>query len=241
MCETHQVNCKVCNTLFTPSKGFKTTCSHQCKYTRPENKVANMKRSLKLSKKVTFTCLNDSCGVVFQDKPSSKRKYCSPSCSSKHRMNQPEQKKRARELAIEQGLGGNVSRGMHGYYDSPSAGRVFLESSYEFKVAEELDKNGIKWNRPSKKDAMVYQYPEENKIRRYFPDFYLPEYDVYLDPKNNYRIRQDMRKIRLVSQKYKVRVIILPSDQLDWDSISTIIGINSPMKIFSQMIKGIAA
>ena len=239
MCESaKQVNCKRCNTLFTPSKGFKTMCSHECKYNKrvvTEDAVA--KRASKLSRKVTFTCQYDACGIEFQDKPSSKRKYCSPSCSSKHRMNDPSFKAKARERAIKQGLGGNVSRGVHGWYESPFAGRVFLESSYEFDVAKELDENGIKWIRPSKKDAFVYQYPEEDKERRYFPDFYLPDYDVYLDPKNNYRIKQDMRKIRIVAQTHKVRVIVLEKERLSWSDIGALIGVNKKLKSFADRIR----
>jgi hypothetical protein len=243
MCKSdNQINCKRCDTPFIPSKGFKTLCSHECKYNkRVVSEEAVQKRASRLSKKITFTCQNDTCGVSFQDKPSSRRKYCSLSCSSKHRMNNPDVKLKLRERAIEQGLGGNVSRGMHGYYISPTAGKVFLESSYEFEVAEELDRNGIRWIRPSKKDAFVYEYPEENKKRRYFPDFYLPAYDVYLDPKNNYRIKKDLRKIRLVAQTHKVRVIVLEKEKLDWDSISALIGINKTIKSFASRIKNFKA
>lgn len=233
-----QVTCKQCDKLFTPIKGFKTTCSHECKYSkRPISKEAIQKRAKKLSRKVTFTCQNDECAVSFQDKPSSKRKYCSPSCSSKVRMNDPAVKEQARQRAIEQGFGGNVSRGMHGYYTSPFAGTVFLESSYEFAVAKELDEHGIRWIRPKKSDALVYSFEEENKTRRYFPDFYLPDYDVYLDPKNKYRIKKDMRKIRLVAQSYKVRVVILNEHQLSWADISSIIGLNKTMGSFANRIR----
>lgn len=239
MCQSpKQVICKRCDTLFTPSKGFKTMCSHECKYNkRVVSEEAVQKRASKLSRKVKFTCQNDGCGIEFEDKPSSKRKYCSPSCSSKHRMNKPEFKAKARERAIKQGLGGNVSRGMHGYYTSPTAGEVFLESSYEFSVAEALDAAGVRWIRPSKKNAFVYSYPEENKERRYFPDFYLPDHDVYLDPKNDYRIKQDMRKIRLVAQTHKVRVIVLEKEKLDWPSIASLIGLNKTLSSFASMIK----
>lgn len=239
MCQSSkQINCKRCDTLFTPSKGFKTMCSHECKYNkRVVSEEAVEKRASKLSRKISFICQNDLCGIEFSDKPSRKRKYCSASCSSKHRMNDPEVKKQARERAIKQCLGGNVSRGMHGYYTSPTAGKVFLESSYEFAVAKSLDASGIRWIRPSKKNAFVYEYPEENQQRRYFPDFYLPDYNVYLDPKNDYRIKKDMRKIRLVAQTYKVRIIILEQEKLDWSSISSLIGLNKTLSSFAKMIK----
>ena len=38
-----------------------------------------------------------------------------------------------------------------------------------------------------------------NKTRRYFPDFYLPKYDRYLDPKNPYCMKQDEEKLKIIS------------------------------------------
>lgn len=71
---------------------------------------------------------------------------------------------------------------------------VWLDSSFELKVAQELDANGIEWVRPK---AIKYQ-DKTGQLRRYLPDFYLPAFDIYLDPKNDFLIEQDAEKISLV-------------------------------------------
>lgn len=56
----------------------------------------------------------------------------------------------------------------------------------------------------------------QNKIysgKKYFADFYLPEYDVYLDPKNEYKAKIDKDKISEVMTQNNVKVyVILSSD-----------------------------
>lgn len=80
-----------------------------------------------------------------------------------------------------------------------------LQSSYELECSQLLDKLQIKWNRPK---AMKYGG------RNYFADFYLPEYDVYLDPKNNYKAKLDAEKIAAVIEENKVRLFVLLKEQI---------------------------
>jgi hypothetical protein len=108
-------------------------------------------------------------------------------------------------------MGGNKNNKAYGWYTSPSAGAVWLESSYEYKVAKSLDDNNINWIRPP--------YISYNETKKYFPDFYLPDYDVYLDPKNDYLIEMDRDKIQSVMEQNSVIVIIIPKDKLNWKSI----------------------
>ena len=63
----------------------------------------------------------------------------------------------------------------------------------------------------------------ENITHRYYPDFYLPEYGVYLDPKNEYLIKKDQTKIRLVQEQNQVRVIVLNKSQLSWSEVLRLI------------------
>lgn len=95
---------------------------------------------------------------------------------------------------------------------------VMLDSSYELKVAENLDINGVEWIRPQ---SMLWD--DNGQIRRYIPDFYLPYFDVYLDPKNDYLIQKDLRKIRLAEKYNNVRIIILDKNTLEWEAIRVII------------------
>lgn len=98
-----------------------------------------------------------------------------------------------------------------------------LDSSYELKVAQELDVNCVRWERCNR-----FPYIDSSgKYRTYTPDFYLPEYGVYLDPKNDYILNNshnsqpfsDKEKISLVETQNSIIVIILDSTQLTWKSI----------------------
>ena len=100
-------------------------------------------------------------------------------------------------------------------------------SSYEVAVAMSLDENNIKWVKPSR---LAY-IDLEGKKHHYTADFYLPEYDVYLDPKNDYLINHanpvlkysDKEKIDWVMQQNNVKIFILDKDTLEWSKIKLVI------------------
>lgn len=75
---------------------------------------------------------------------------------------------------------------------------VNLDSSYERKLAKILDDNFIKWIRP--KPLKWFSF--DGKQHNYFPDFYLIDYDLYLDPKNEYCFRVQTEKIKYISEHY---------------------------------------
>lgn len=101
------------------------------------------------------------------------------------------------------------------WYVSPYAGRVFLESSWEVTVANELDYYKIKWIRPK-----YFKYLLNNEIKSYYPDFYLIDFDVYLDPKNLYQQKIDKDKLAAVVAQNRIHLIILNKTQLTWKAIN---------------------
>jgi len=113
-------------------------------------------------------------------------------------------------------MGGNKNNKAYGWYESPYAGKVFLESSYEALVAKSLDESCIRWIRPE-----YLRYGE----KKYYPDFYLVDYDVYLDPKNDYLITIDTPKILQVEEENNVRVLILDKTKLSWNAIKLVLGV----------------
>lgn len=135
-------------------------------------------------------------------------------CSHPHT---DEYKQYMRELAFERNLGGwHTSKTIE--YKG-----IKLDSQYEFEVAKELDENQVKWERPT-----YFLWEDLNGLKhRYYPDFYLPEYDVYLDPKNDYLINNvskrfgitDVEKIEKVQHQNGIRIIILDKDNLTWQNI----------------------
>lgn len=56
---------------------------------------------------------------------------------------------------------------------------IILDSQWEVDFAIWLDQNGIIWERPNK----GFEYVYEDKKHIYYPDFYLPQLDVYVEVK----------------------------------------------------------
>jgi hypothetical protein len=77
---------------------------------------------------------------------------------------------------------------------------VWMDSTWEVKIAKWMDDVGIKWER-SRKRHMFWWTDDNSDKRRYYPDFYLPDFNVYLDPKNKYKIKQDQIKMERVIQE----------------------------------------
>lgn len=98
-----------------------------------------------------------------------------------------------------------VCKSTHDYTDKK--GRTFrFDSTWEDALANRLDDLGIEWDRPE-----PIQYELDGKIKNYFADFYLPAYDLYLDPKNSYAEKTQRTKLDVVSKM--IRLIILRSKQ----------------------------
>lgn len=130
-----------------------------------------------------------------------KKQYCSDVCRTSQR--------KYNAIHISK-LGGN--RNKHsGWYHSKIAGLVYLESSYELFVAKELDNNNINWKRPK-----YIKYISDKIVRRYYPDFYLIDYNIYLDPKNKFLIEKDKDKINTVINQNNVKILVLDKDSLTW-------------------------
>lgn len=108
-------------------------------------------------------------------------------------------------------------RGLGGYRPHPNKGSwykgIYFDSMWEVLVAESLDKHFVRWERP--KQGFVW-----NELgKKYYPDFFLPDYNVYLDPKNPFLMKVDREKIEESQKRNKIRVILLTEEQLNWESI----------------------
>lgn len=130
-------------------------------------------------------------------------------------------KEKLSEHAKRNGLGG-VTQSRWIQYQGKTLG-----SSYELQLAQDLDKHGIRWDTCSK-----FAYIDPNgKARTYTPDIYLVDYDVYLDPKNDFLIREvnpalgfnDCVKIGLVAQQNGITIHVLNKEQLTWEHVKTLL------------------
>ena len=72
------------------------------------------------------------------------------------------------------------------------------DSKWESQLAEWFDKTNISYERPKHSIPWV---DSTGKQRKYFPDFYLPAIDLYVDPKNKFCIEDQKEKLDYVSQR----------------------------------------
>ncbi|WP_324716422.1 hypothetical protein U7230_13840 [Carboxydochorda subterranea] len=94
--------------------------------------------------------------------------------------------------------------------ESPYAGSVTLDGNWELLVARSLDRAGIPWVRNRK----GYPYTgRDGKLHRYFPDFYLPELDLFLEVKG-YVDPASAHKLRCFHERYPGRLVLLTGKRL---------------------------
>jgi|688.fasta_scaffold674001_1 hypothetical protein len=74
---------------------------------------------------------------------------------------------------------------------------IHFDSNWEKQLAIFLDEKNIKWDRPTEP---ILWFDSMLKQRKYFPDFYLPKFNIYLDPKNPICCYQQQEKLKVVSK-----------------------------------------
>lgn len=101
------------------------------------------------------------------------------------------------------------------YYNKWMNKIVKLDSSYEVTMAKLFDENNIEWIRPN-----PIKWIDKNKVtHNYFPDFYLVQYNLFVDPKNDYCFKVQSEKIECLKHQYS-NIIFLTKEQLNLDFLS---------------------
>lgn len=99
---------------------------------------------------------------------------------------------------------------------------VSLDSSWELTLSEDLNINNIKWTRPS-------SFLLSNG-RKYTPDFYLPDYKIYLDPKayrKGYLLQ--IEKIAMFEKEFDTTCLVISSKNLlNWKHIESKLAGDAP-------------
>lgn len=102
-----------------------------------------------------------------------------------------------------------------------------LGSFYELELVKNLEANGILWD-----TCKRFNYVDPfGKCRTYTPDIFLTEFNVFLDPKNDFLMENinpslgfsDLEKIKLVENQNNIRVLVLNKNQLNWESIQKLL------------------
>ena len=87
---------------------------------------------------------------------------------------------------------------------------VKLDSAWEELLAKRLDELNIKWIRP---EIPVEWTDKSGKTHNYFPDFYLEEYNLFLDPKNPFAYSRQKDKIEIILQTLNNLLILKTEDE----------------------------
>ena len=93
-------------------------------------------------------------------------------------------------------------------YNRKDGSVVLMDSTWEVAMAERLDHLKISWER--KEDMKLTYYSKTGRKRNYIPDFYLPEYDTYIEVKG-YWTDAARYKMESVKSTNPVKIVILES------------------------------
>lgn len=94
-----------------------------------------------------------------------------------------------------------VCKSTHTFIDKNKREFKF-DSKWEDYVAMSLDNKNIIWDRPK-----PIKYLLDGTMKNYFPDFYLPEFNLYLDPKNKYVISKQIEKLKILQTQINLIII----------------------------------
>lgn len=75
-----------------------------------------------------------------------------------------------------------------------------FDSRWEIEIAKFLDGLGITWIRP----GPIAWIDDAGKRHNYWPDFLLPDSELYLDPKNKWAIVSQREKLDVVSRQVQL-------------------------------------
>lgn len=115
--------------------------------------------------RLTLQCLE--CSLDFEVQARLKhRKYCSESCSNKNKRHE------------------NSNRKLRSVYKGYQ-----MDSGAELAFAQLLDQYGINWEKNSSRSFPFVD--SKGKDRLYYPDFYLPDHDHWIEIKGKRYIRED--------------------------------------------------
>lgn len=103
-----------------------------------------------------------------------------------------------------------VCKRSHEFIDKQGRKYIF-DSSWEDLLAIRLDFLDIKWDRP-----LPISYEMNGKKYRYFPDFYIPSLNLYIDPKNPYCQKQQKQKLDIVSKMINLQILGSKKECVEW-------------------------
>ena len=212
--------CLNCQDIISYEKRNNKFCSNSCAATHNNKKRGP--RTIESKKKTLLTLLarnakskkqnnenkkpkvvTQTYCIVCNNSTYKKRKTCSNECYSIFFSNLKKGK-----------FGGNTDINLPGI---DSFGKKFyFDSAWEVDLANDLNANNILWHRP---ERFIL-----SNGRGYTPDFYIPTYNIFVDPKAkrpNY-YRESILKIEMFEKEFDTKCLVISNKNLlTWSHILT--------------------
>jgi hypothetical protein len=144
------------------------------------------------------------CGSIFViDRKQRKRNVCNPICDRGKEFKSKQLSKSLKGKTGGYRIGGG--RGHGGYVDG-----MWMDSTWEIELAKKLNDLSIAWERDTGKHRLTY-VDTEGSVRNYFPDFYLPDFNTYIEVKGYWTSETKQKMNSVIERNEQVRIIILES------------------------------
>lgn len=170
------MNCENCQNEHEGTYGSGRFCSSKCARgfsTKEKRSLINEKVSLKLKKELK-SLICEYCKSEFMRDET--RKFCSRECSNNMQKGKPKKGNYSNNGGIREGGGRSKSLEYINHL-----GESMKLNKEEISVAIILDKFKLNWNRNWK--SFIYEDIETSKIKKFYPDFYIKDFDLYLEYK----------------------------------------------------------
>ena len=124
------------------------------------------------------------------------------------------------KLAGTGGYRSGAGRGKHVKVVDSFGTVTTLQSSYEFRFSQILDNLKVNWIRPK-----AFNYEINGIKKKYYPDFFLTDYNRYFDTKNDYLIKIDKDKIKAVESQNGTPIYVLNNQDIEIDRVKGFLGL----------------
>lgn len=103
--------------------------------------------------------------------------------------------------AWERGAYNNIKTGLTKWYDyTHSSGKIYkVQGKYELAFIKYLDENNLKFECHRSKIPYI---GDDGLTHHYFPDFYVYEWNSYVDPKATHWYKKQYRKFELLAEQH---------------------------------------
>lgn len=205
--------CPQCKTEFETCEGPRgnTTCSRSCSnsyfHAQRYSLASNAKRSETLTgivrtKKETNSLLWSTKPCVICRKDFTRRRYIA---KTQQTCGANTCTRKIKSLSLKGKTGGPRTGG--GWGKQTEYGGVVWDSTWEARLAQRLDSLNVDWVRPGKELSIPY-VTIDGETRNYYPDFYLPRTDVFVEVKGFWT---EAARHRVAEGSLQKRIIVIES------------------------------